>query len=109
MGAHREQLKAMDVYADHRLPFSIAAWCREHRFHPHAANLARILKESNENTRQLQLLEKRDAAYYNEIKGLVNKIEAADAAQVNVKHGVIAPPRPGTGIVRRVKADANEQ
>jgi hypothetical protein len=96
--------QTMDVYSNIRIPFSIAAWCREHRFHPLAASLAKTLRAATENQTELQRLEDKDRTLYGEIKSIVSRIEAADANDTNVKHGIV-PKKPHVGVVRRVKPE----
>lgn len=76
-----DETQAMDVYSDRRVPFAIAAWCRQHKLHRFAVDLRRKLQEQTEVHSQLLVLEDKDRLLFNDIKGLIDKIEGEDARE----------------------------
>lgn len=53
----------MDIYSNHRVPFSIGIWCRTHKYSPTAVQLTRDLKLIANIDQQIKDLEaKRELA-----------------------------------------------
>lgn len=77
-------LKPMDVYADMRVPFEVAAYCRGHKFCGEAVALSKALREREAAQAAIKAAEK---AFW-------RAEQAVDAAVQNAKQRLDSDPRP---------------
>lgn len=65
----------LDVYSDMRIPFTVAAFCRQRRYHPDSVALAKCMRADSALRQQIETLQEQLETNTQVIKAAVGKVE----------------------------------